>query len=102
MTVSSHPSWWRDDVHGSSWSQIREAVRRDWEQTKKDLHVGGHEMNQNLTDTVKQATGSERIPPFDVANPPKVVGEWEEVEYPMAYGFGAKAIYGSRYPQWNE
>jgi hypothetical protein len=102
MAMSWHPSWWKEEVHGSSWSNIREAMRRDWEQTKKDLHVGGHEMNQNLRDTVKQATGKEALPRSDQPNPPKVIGDWSEVESPMSYGYGARARYGAEHPQWND
>ena len=102
MATSWQPIWWKEDVHGSAWSRTREAMKRDWEQTKKDMHVGGHELNQNVSDTVKQAAGKESIPRFDQANPPKVVGNWDEVEFPMGYGFGAKTKYGSEYPQWND
>jgi hypothetical protein len=102
MTTAWHPNWWKEDVHGSKWSQIREAIKRDWEQTKNDLHVGGHEMNQSVTDTVKQVTGKEQLPRFDEPNPPKVIGDWAEVESPMAYGFGARDNYGPEHPRWND
>ena len=59
-TISKwRPSWWSDEVHGSAWERAQEAMRRDWAQTKHDLHLGGHEMNQSLTDTLKQAAGQE-------------------------------------------
>jgi hypothetical protein len=101
MTTAWHPSWWKEDVHGTDWSRIREAVRRDWEQTKKDLHIGGHELNQGLTDTVKQMEGKEAIPKGDRANPPKVLGDWDELELPIGYGFEARKKYGAQHPRWN-
>ena len=63
MTSTWQPSWWNDS-HGSAWDRIKEALKRDWEQTKQDLSLPhGHELNQSVTDTIKQAAGSEPIPP---------------------------------------
>jgi hypothetical protein len=85
----SNPSWWTSgDTNG--WDRVREALQRDWDQTKHDLHVGGHELNQGLTDTVEQAAGRSPMPPIDKANPPKVVGRWEDAEMPIGYGYAAR------------
>lgn len=45
--------------------QVKEALKRDWEQTKSDLtgHKKGQDLDQNVGDTVKQATGKEPLPP---------------------------------------
>jgi hypothetical protein len=96
------PSWWTDEVHGAAWERVKEAMRRDWKQTRHELGVGGHEMNQTLTDTVPQAAAKEHVPTVNEANPPKVIGDWSEVEIPYGYGYGARTEFGAQHPQWNE
>lgn len=60
------PGWWTEQ-HTSSWERVREAFRRDWEQTKADFTAkSGLDLNQGLTDTIKQAAGSAPVPPLDV------------------------------------
>ena len=49
-------------------SKVGEALKRDLEQTKKDITGKGVELNQNAADTIKQATGKESIPPESVPN----------------------------------
>ncbi len=96
------PKWWTDQ-HTSSWERVKEALRRDWEQTKHDFSdKHGHELNQDVGDTVKQAAGKEAIPPNDRANPPRVIGSWDDVEYPIGYGYGARLTYGQRHASWND
>ena len=99
-----HPTWYKDE-HATNWDRVKEAVRRDWQQTKHDLHMGGHELNQQATDTVKQGAGKEAIPSINQANPPKVIGdlsgEWEQVEAPMEYGYVARHQFGAAHKQWN-
>ena len=100
-----HPTWHKAE-HTSGWERVKEAVRRDWQQTKHDLHMGGHELNQKIDDTMKQASGKENIPSINNANPPKVVGDlngdWERVEQPLEYGYAARQQFGSKYNGWNE
>lgn len=100
-----HPSWHKDE-HASKWDLVKEAVRRDWQQTKHDLHMGGHELNQNVGDTVKQASGKEAVPSINRPNPPKVIGdlsgEWEQVEQPVEYGYSARNQFGSQHASWDE
>jgi len=99
-TMRWKPSWWREDRHGSAWDRVREAMRRDWEQTLHDVHIkGGHELNQKLDDTVKQIAGKEPIPPIDRPNPAKIVGDWNDVELPLGYGYGARQEMGGG---WND
>jgi len=57
-TQQWQPAWWKDE-HTSGWDRVKAAFERDWEQTKSDFHVGGHDLNQNVADTVKQAVGNE-------------------------------------------
>jgi len=102
MGTNWHPSWW-NETHGSAWERVKEAVHRDWEQTKQDLSIsGGHELNQDVTNTVKQAVGSEPIPPNDQPNPPRVIGTWDDAETPIGYGYAARQKYGAEHPVWND
>jgi hypothetical protein len=99
-TMKWQPAWWNEN-HASAWDRVKEAMRRDWEQTKHDLHIkGGHELNQDVGDTVKQATGKEPIPTDDRLNPAKVVGDWNDVEVPLGYGFAARDKYGKEHAAW--
>jgi hypothetical protein len=100
-TMKWQPAWWNEG-HASAWDRVKEAMRRDWEQTKHDLHIsGGHELNQGVGDTVKQASGKETIPSNDRPNPPKVIGEWNDVELPHQYGYAARDRYGSAHTAWS-
>ena len=51
--------------------QVKEALKRDWEQTKKDFGAGGKELDQDVGDTLGQAAGAEPIPPPNVPNAPE-------------------------------
>ena len=87
------PPWWTEQ-HASAWERVKEAMRRDWEQTRHDLKIkGGHQLNQQMGDTMKQAAGKEPIPRDDAPNPPKVVGEWSDIELPIEYGYAARNQY---------
>ena len=101
-TTSWRPEWWTEETHGSAWDRVKEALRRDWEQTKKDLHLGGHELNQDVSDTLKQAAGKQSIPRNDGPNPPQVIGDWDDVELPMGYGYSARQQYGTQHATWND
>ena len=92
-TMNWKPTWWKDDTHASGWDRVKEALRRDWTQTKHDLHMGGHELNQNAKDTVKQMAGKEAVPPATAANPAKVIGSFDDAELPLEYGYGARRQY---------
>jgi hypothetical protein len=63
------PNWWTQRETGA-WERVREALERDWEQTKADFsgRHSGHDLNQQLADTFKQVAGTEAIPPIDVSN----------------------------------
>jgi hypothetical protein len=55
---------------GEKTEDAKEALERDWEQTKSDLPgMEGKDLDQDVDDTVKQAAGSEEPPPKDVPNP---------------------------------
>ncbi len=102
MTMNWHPTWW-NETHGNAWDRAKEAIRRDWEQTKHDLSLpGGHELNQGVADTLKQSVGSEDIPGGDRPNPPKVIESWDDVELPVGYGYSARGRYGAEHPVWDD
>lgn len=49
--------------------KVKEALKRDWEQTKHDFSKKkGVDLNQDVGDTLKQAAGKEPIPPLAVPN----------------------------------
>ena len=48
----------------------KDALERDWEQTKSDLPgLDGKDLDQDVDDTVKQATGKEPVPSGSTPNP---------------------------------
>ena len=93
------PSWWTDEI-SNDWNQAKEALRRDWEQTRHDLHLGGHELDQDIENTLSQAAGAQAMPPIDVANRPKVIGTWEEAEVAIGFGYAARTFYGHQHASW--
>ena len=105
QNAERRPAWWSNQ-HDSAWERTKEALRRDWEQTKNDITGGGHDLNQDASETFRQAQGKEPIPPRNVPNPPdagdlkahakkaekeakKEARRWERSEDAVQYGFGA-------------
>ena len=92
----SMPSWWVERSE-STWKRIKAAFRRDWEQTKADLTGGraGEELDQHLTDTLRQMTGRDPLP---IAHEPTGVDlevETEPLQVSRAFelGYNAAAHY---------
>ncbi len=55
---------------GSGSGNLGDALRRDWEQTKEDVPgLQGSELNQDVRDTLRQASGQQQTPPPDAPNP---------------------------------
>jgi hypothetical protein len=100
-----HPTWHKPE-HAMQWDRVKEAVRRDWQQTKHDLHVGGHQLSQHVGDTLKQASGAEDIPSINDANPQKIIGElrgeWESAAPSVEYGYAARNQFGSVHAEWDD
>jgi hypothetical protein len=71
MQDLQHPQWWTES-RVSAWDRVKAALKRDWEQTKADLgpRGSGRDVNQNATDTFRQAGGSVPIPPPYEPNAP--------------------------------
>jgi hypothetical protein len=108
-TATSQPKWWSEEKHDSAWERVKEAMKRDWEQTKNDFSAGGKDLSQDVDDTVKQVAGKEPIPAANVKNAPtkgevkaqaKKMG-WDDVEGPMAYGYGARTHY-TQHTAWDD
>lgn len=101
--VYSDPQWWSPE-HASAWDRVKAALRRDWEQTKADFSkTSGRELNQDIGDTVKQAVGSQPIPPAQQPNPPDVDEKsWDKDEPALRYGYGARSYYGQTYSDWDD
>ena len=97
-TATWQPKWWTKD-HASAWERAREAMKRDWEQTKHDVRLGGRDLDQDVDDTVKQAAGKQPIPspaqPNTPGGYPANAPSWDEAEEPLAYGYGAAQRYGT-------
>ncbi len=100
--------YWNTETHGNAWDRVKEALKRDWEQTKADVSSGGKELNQQVGDTVKQAAGKEVIPgpstpnPANMANAADAKGSWYDVEPAFRYGMGAHEQYSKSYQTWND
>lgn len=99
MTASKDPSWWNDE-HSQAWERAKEALRRDWEQTKADFGAGGHDLNQSLGNTLAQAAGRQPMPPGDIATAPAANDlSWHAAEPALRYGYGARAHHDDH--DWN-
>lgn len=101
-TMSKNPNWWNDS-YSSAWDRAKEALRRDWEQTKADVSDGGQELNQDVGDTVKQALGKQPIPAGRAPNRDNSgpsFGDWDSAEPALRYGYGARRYYTDA--DWND
>lgn len=99
--MANEPKWWNEQ-HTSAWDRVKTAFKRDWEQTKSDVSSHGKDLNQGVTDTVKQAVGKEAAPNASTPNPPDAGKHtWEHVEGPYRYGVGAQHQY-SKDGDWTD
>lgn len=112
MGHDGNPQWWSTQ-QTSTWERVKEALSRDWEQTKADFsNEYGKDLNQSVTDTVKQAMGTEAIPAPHQRNPldtsrtePQLdnhaASNWSVAEPAVRYGYGAASHYGD-HVEWDE
>ena len=85
--MNNRPSWYTNEVD-SGWNRVKTAFANDWEQTKHDFgSKTARDLNQDVPDTVKQATGSED--PFS------------KHENAFRFGYAANKNYRKQYPTWN-
>lgn len=100
----NNPRWWNQE-HDSAWDRVKDAMKRDWEQTKSDLSRGrgGRDLDQDVGDTVKQAAGKQPIPPPTMRNPPDIDDkDWKRVEDEYRFGVGARQYYGKDNRAWDD
>ena len=58
------------DNNDSKMDDVKEALARDWEQTKSDMPgMEGKDLDQDVDDTVRQALGKEEPPTGNRPNP---------------------------------
>lgn len=96
MTQHAHPSWYTHD-DDTAWERVKEAFRRDWQQTKYDFGGNEPDLNQGVGDTVSQMAGSKAIPPANVPNPDYEEDEdiyQEDDDTAYRYGYAAFRHYG--------
>ena len=85
----TNPTWWKEP-HESAWTRVKDALKRDWEQTKNDLsRDAGQDLGQTAGKTVKEALGKE---------PHGKDAKWDEVEHAHRFGVGARR----QYPKWDD
>lgn len=109
-TTRFQPSWWNEEQHGGAWGRVKEAMRRDWEQTKSDFTPGAPDMHQDVGDTVKQAAGVVPMPARGAKTPLSKIeaglaankAKWDDVESRIAYGFAARTHYAKSHADWND
>jgi hypothetical protein len=98
-----NPKWWTEE-HTSTWDRVKDAMKRDWEQTKADFSkTAGKELDQSAGDTVKQAAGKEAIPGPNTPNPkPMKETDWDHAAGRYRYGVGARKQYGGADGRWDD
>jgi hypothetical protein len=93
MNSYKNPNWWTKD-NDSAWERVKEAFKRDWDQSKHDFGGRQPETAQNVNDTVKQASGNQPIPP-------RGTPVYEKAEPAYRFGYGARSFYRQKHPQWD-
>jgi Skp family chaperone for outer membrane proteins len=53
-TMTRNPAWW-SEKHALAWSHVKDALERDWEQTKADFSGSGQKLNQTVGDSTDPA-----------------------------------------------
>jgi len=90
------PRFWTDEQQ-SAWDRVKDALHRDWLQTKSDFHLSsGADLDQTAKDTMKQATGKQALP----ATAEGRVG-WERARHAIRLGHGA-ATFWSWEASWTD
>ena len=84
--ASFHPSWWTEQKHGGAWERVKEAMKRDLEQTKNDFTPGAPDLDQDVGDTINQATGRVAIPRPDQKTPPSKGEAKSDMKHDMKQG----------------
>lgn len=83
-----YPVFWSDD-HASAWARIRDAIAKDWLQTRFDLGLkGGVDLGQDVGDTIGEA--------ISAAEPERRALSWEEAQPAVRLGHGASRHFAAR------
>jgi hypothetical protein len=93
MKKYNNPKWWNQQ-YDSSWDRVKDAFKRDWEQTKHDFGGNEPDLKQNANDTVKQAAGK--------APMPKGQPNYDDLESSYRFGYGAREHYSDKYSDWDD
>ena len=94
MNQYKNPTWWTNE-NDSAWERTKAAFKRDWDQTKHDMGGKQPDTDQQVSDTVKQASGKEIIPP-------RGIPAWDKAEPAYRFGYGARSYYGKKYSKWDD
>jgi hypothetical protein len=94
MNQYKNPKWWTTE-NDSAWERVKEAFKRDWDQTKHDMGGDEPDTDQDVNNTLKQAAGKEAIPPRGEPT-------YEDAEPAYRFGYGARSYYEEEHPDWDE
>lgn len=94
--TNHQPAWWTKE-HDTGWERFKDAMQRDWDQTRHDLGAKNvRDLDQDVDDTVRQAAGTQEIPPRGVPNAEPQTKEALNVAHDrdryteaLRYGYGA-------------
>jgi hypothetical protein len=87
---------WHTEKHDSTWDRVKDAFRRDWEQTKNDFGSDkARDLDQDIGDTFKQMSSKDYRDRYGERN-------YDDSEEAFRYGHAARDHYGSDHPRWND
>jgi hypothetical protein len=93
MKQYKNPGWWTRD-HETAWNCVKEAMKRDWMQTKRDWSGDEIDVPQNTGTTLRQTIVRKILSPCDQL-------AYETWEPAYRFGYGARLKFGSEYSAWN-
>ena len=97
------PNWWTDK-HEGTWDRVKDALKRDWEQTKNDVSKSsGKDLDQTAGDTLKQAAGKEPVPATGATSATSATSvKWDDVESGYRFGAGSRGQFATEHPTWDD
>lgn len=92
MATNARPAWYTDE-DDTAWGRVKAAFQRDWTQTKHDFGANAPNLDQQVGDTISQATGSKPVPPGKAKTPHSTAGTLDayndDDEPAYRYGYAA-------------